>query len=416
MGVESKIREMLAKGKEIESALNEETQELDEAGAAENLKPNATAGDSKNPTQGDSNPNPEIQDLSGTGDKHGGLTSAIGPASASKVGDAPRPANSGAGQAPNYDGGEDTASVVAQKSSEGIRTQKEEEEVEDEVIAEVEETEEEEVVSESEVEEVESEEEEEDTEVSAEAEEQEETLFENDIKNLFADEEHLSEEFKVKAAELFETVVTARLANEMESIQKELEEQSNIERESFKEEMVGKIDQYLNYVAENWMKENELAIERGLRTEITEDFIKSLKQVFAEHYIEVPQDKYDVLGEMQDEIESLKKKLNESVEAQINLTTDRESLMRSKIIGEISEDLTLTEQEKLTSLVEDVDFGSAEMFAEKVSVVKENYFPKQETLTEESTEVMTDTVPEELLDEGSTVNKYAQAISRQLKK
>ena len=414
MGVESKIREMLAKGKEVESALNEETQELDEAGAAENLKPNATAGDSKNPTQGDSNPNPEIQDLSGTGDKHGGLTSAIGPASASKVGDAPRPANSGAGQAPNYDGGEDTASVVAQPSSEGIRTQKEEEEVEDEVIAEVEETEEE-VVSESEVEEVESEEEE-DTEVSAETEEQEETLFENDIKNLFADEEHLSEEFKVKAAELFETVVTARLANEMESIQKELEEQSNIERESFKEEMVGKIDQYLNYVAENWMKENELAIERGLRTEITEDFIKSLKTVFAEHYIEVPQDKYDVLGEMQDEIEELKKKLNESVEAQINLTTDRESLMRSKIIGEISEDLTLTEQEKLTSLVEDVDFGSAEMFAEKVSVVKENYFPKQETVNEESDSVMTDTVPEELLEDNTPVNRYAQAISRQVKK
>ena len=415
MGVESKIREMLAKGKEIESALNEETQELDEAGAAENLKPNATAGDSKNPTQGDSNPNPEIQDLSGTGDKHGGLTSAIGPASASKVGDAPRPANTGAGQAPNYEGGEDTASVVAQKSSEGIRTQKEEEEVEDEVIAEDEVENEEEVVSESEVEEVESEEEE-DTEVSAEAEEQEETLFENDIKNLFADEEHLSEEFKVKAAELFETVVTARLANEMESIQKELEEQSNIERESFKEEMVGKIDQYLNYVAENWMKENELAIERGLRTEITEDFIKSLKQVFAEHYIEVPQDKYDVLGEMQDEIESLKKKLNESVEAQVNLYSDRESLMRSKIIGEISEDLTLTEQEKLTSLVEDVAFGSAEMFAEKVTVVKENYFPKQETVKEESESVMTDTVPEELIEEGSAVSRYAQAISRQVKK
>ena len=251
----------------------------------------------------------------------------------------------------------------------------------------------------------------------SETEEQEETLFENDIKNLFADEEHLSEEFKVKAAELFETVVTARLANEMESIQKELEEQSNIERETFKEEMVGKIDQYLNYVAENWMKENELAIERGLRTEITEDFIKSLKTVFAEHYIEVPQDKYDVLGEMQDEIETLKKKLNESVEAQISAAGEREQLMRSKIIGEAAGDLTLTQQEKLTSLVEDVDFGSAEMFAEKVSVVKENYFPTQETLTEESDNKMTDTVEESFLEsDGGTVNKYAQAISRQLKK
>ena len=151
MGVESKIRELLAKGKEVESALNEEVQELDEAGTAENLKPNATGGDKSNPTQGDSNPNPEIQDLSGTGDKHGGLTSAIGTASAAKIGDAPRPANSGAGQAPNYEGGEDTASVVAQKSSEGIRTQKEEEEIEDEeVIAEDEIENEEEVVAESE--------------------------------------------------------------------------------------------------------------------------------------------------------------------------------------------------------------------------------------------------------------------------
>ena len=415
MGVESKIREMLAKGKEVESALNEETQELDEAGAAENLKPNATGGDKTNPTQGDSNPNPAIQDLSGTGNPEGGLTAAIGPASASKLGDAPRPANQGAGDAPNYNDGEDPKNVVAQKSSEGVRTQKEEEEVEDEVIAEDEEdNKEEEVVAESEVEETESEEE--DAEVSAETEEQEETLFENDIKNLFADEEHLSEEFKVKAAELFETVVTARLANEMENIQKELEEQSNIERETFKEEMVGKIDQYLNYVAENWMKENELAIERGLRTEITEDFIKSLKQVFAEHYIEVPQDKYDVLGEMQDEIEQLKKKLNESVEAQISITGEREALLRSKVIGEAAEDLTLTEQEKLTQLLEDVDFGSAEMFAEKVSVVKENYFPKQEqTLTEES-DKMTDTVDEAFLEEGGTINKYAQAISRQLKK
>ena len=164
------------------------------------------------------------------------------------------------------------------------------------------------------------------------------------------------------------------------------------------------------------MKENELAIERGLRTEITEDFIKSLKQVFAEHYIEVPQDKYDVLGEMQDEIESLKKKLNESVEAQISITGEREALLRSKVIGEAGEDLTLTEQEKLTQLLEDVDFGSTEMFAEKVSVVKENYFPKQEqTLTEES-DKMTDTVDEAFLEEGGTINKYAQAISRQLKK
>ena len=104
---------------------------------------------------------------------------------------------------------------------------------------------------------------------------------------------------------MFETVVTARLANEIETIQTELAEEVAAETEKFKTDMVEKIDSYLNYVAENWMKENELAIERGLRTEITEDFIKSLKTVFQEHYIEVPEEKYDVLDEMQNEIEEL---------------------------------------------------------------------------------------------------------------
>jgi hypothetical protein len=405
MGVESKIRELLAKGKEVESALNEEFQELDEAGAAANLTPNSTGGDAKNPTQGDSNANPAIQDLSGTSNPEGGLTSEVGKAAASKIGGAPKPANSGAGKATNYKDGVDPKTVVAQKTSAGVR---EDSDVDDEDVITEDEIENETVVAESESTDLE------DTEVT----EEESTLFENDIQNLFADEEHLSEEFKIKAADLFETVVTARLSNEIEGIQKELEEQALIEKETFKEDMVQKIDQYLNYVAENWMKENELAIERGLRTEITEDFISSLKTVFAEHYIEVPQDKYDVLGEMQDEIEVLKKKLNESVEAQISITGQREQLLRSKIIGESTEDLTLSEREKLTSLVEDVDFGSAEMFAEKVTVVKDNYFPKQgqvQSLTE-SDNVMTDTIDEEYQDDGGSISKYAQAITKQLRK
>ena len=117
-----------------------------------------------------------------------------------------------------------------------------------------------------------------------------------------------------RLSQLFETVVTARLANEIETIQIELAEEACAETEKFKTDMVEKIDSYLNYVAENWMKENELAIERGLRTEITEDFIKSLKTVFQEHYIEVPEEKYDVLDEMQNEIEELKGKLNEQIE------------------------------------------------------------------------------------------------------
>jgi hypothetical protein len=416
MSVESKIRDFLKKGKEIEESLQlaEEVNELEEKAAAENLKPNATPGDSTNPTQGSSNANPEMQDLSGTGDKHGGLTSPIGKAAAAKLSKMGELQNQGAGQAPNYEGGEDTASVVAQPSSKGNVHQEEVDEIDPfsgDVINEDEESVEEEevevVAEEEEVAEVESEEESDES--------SEETLFEADIQTLFADEEHLSEGFKVKAAELFETVVTARLANEIESIQTELAEEAAAETAKFKEDMVEKVDQYLNYVAENWMKENELAIERGLRTEITEDFIKSLQVVFKEHYIEVPEEKYDVLGEMEQQIEELKGKLNEQIEATVDLKGQNETMLRQKVIAEASEDLTLTEAEKLTSLLADVEFGDSEIFAEKVAVVKETYFPKQGA-SAISEEKLTDTVDSSFLDETSSINKYAQAISKQIKK
>lgn len=407
MSVESKIRDFLKKGKEIEESLQlaEEVNELEEKAAAENLKPNATPGDSKNPTQGSSNPSPEMQDLSGTGDKHGGLTSSVGKAAADKMSQSGELTNSGAGDAPNYETEEDPRKVVNQSSSKGNVNQEE-----------VEESEEEEVIAEDETAETEEEVEEiveEDSAEDAEEEVDGENLFEGDIANLFADEEHLSEDFKVKAAELFETVVTARLANEIESIQAELAEEAEAAQAKFQDDMVEKIDAYLNYVSENWMKENELAIERGLRTEITEDFIKSLKTVFTEHYIEMPEEKYDVLGEMQTEIEELKSKLNESIESQVSLTKERENMLREKIIAEASEDLTMTESEKLSSLLADVDFGDSELFAEKVSVVKENYFPKQGV---DAGEVMSDTVDAGHLDEGTSISKYAQAISKQIKK
>lgn len=407
MSVESKIRDFLKKGKEIEESLQlaEEVNELEEKAAAATLAPKSQGGDASMPSQGSSNPSPEMQDLSGTGDKHGGLTASIGKAAADKMSQSGELTNSGAGDAPNFEDEEDPKKVVNQASSKGVVAREEtEESEEEEVIAEDETAE-----TEEEVEEIVEEESAEDAEEEVEG----ENLFEGDIANLFADEEHLSEDFKVKAAELFETVVTARLANEIESIQAELAEEAEAAQAKFQDDMVEKIDAYLNYVSENWMKENELAIERGLRTEITEDFIKSLKTVFTEHYIEVPEEKYDVLGEMQTEIEELKSKLNESIEAQVSLTKEREDMLREKIIAEASEDLTMTESEKLSSLLADVDFGDSELFAEKVSVVKENYFPKQGV---DAGEVMSDTVDADHLEEGTSISKYAQAISKQIKK
>jgi hypothetical protein len=400
MSVENKIREFLAKGREV-GQLSEELQELDEK--ADNLSPNSKPGDSSAPTQGSSDANPAKDDLSGTGNKEGGLTSEVGKAASAKAKkDGTLPKGNGAKEAPsNFENEEDTENSVNNASSQGVVAQ-EEVASEEEVISEDEGTEEEfEVVAEEEVVE--------DQEVVA---EEEETLFGQDIKGLFESEEELSEEFKTKAAGIFEAVVTARIANEMETIEAELKEEAQLQQETFKEEMVEKLDSFLSYVAENWMKENELAIERGLRAEITEDFISGMKTLFAEHYIQVPEEKYDVLGEMQDKIDSLETKLNESLEEKIEVVAEKQNLQKQAIIKEASEDLTLTEAEKFAKLVEDIDFGSTEIFTEKVAVVKENYFPKQGQ--QDSEDKLEDTV-EGLNQDDSYISRYAQAISQSAK-
>jgi hypothetical protein len=381
MNVESKIREFLVKDK-ASSVLSEGTLELDEKAGLPNSK---DVGDKTAPSQGDSAAAPS-EDMSGS-DPTGGLTS-VNKAAAKAKKDGTLPKGAGAGDAINYEDKVDPKTVVAQASSAGVR---EESESEEEVIVEDEVAEEEVIV------------------------EADEALFASDVDALFADEENLTEEFKVKAAGIFEAVVTARIANEMEAIEAELQEEVQLQQETFKSELVEKVDSFLNYVAENWMKENELAIERGLRTEITEDFISGMKTLFAEHYIEVPQDKYDVLGEMQDKIDSLETKLNESVEEKIALTTEKTSFQRQAVVTEACADLTLTESDKFAKLVEDIDFGSEAIFAEKIAVVKENYFPKQAVVSEEK---LDDTVDGEYLAESSNsgMNKYAQAISKSVLK
>ena len=392
MAVESKIRELL-KGKP--EMVTEEVNELDEGSASRSA--DKSQGDSSAPAQGSSEANPSVEVLNTDTDGKG----EIGLSKAKK--DTTLPKGSGAKEAPaNFETKEDPASVVNQSTSKGIREDTEEDEVleveitDEEVEAELE-------LDEKSTEEVEEIVEEEETD-------SEETLFENDIQNLFADEEHLSEEFKTKAAGLFEAVVTARVTAEIEEIQTELAEEAKIAQETFMEEMVQKIDGYLNYVAENWMKENELAIERGLRNEITESFIGSLKSVFAEHYIEVPEEKYDVLGEMQSEIESLKAKLDESVNEKVALVSAKVDLEKSAAISEATADLTVTEAEKFAKLVEDVEFDGE--YATKLSVIKENYFPKQKASDEDKL-VDDETIT---VTESSPVSIYAQAISKSVKK
>jgi len=392
MGVETKIRELM------EGAAN---RPLDKS-----------QGDATNPTQGGSNPNPEMQDLSGTGNKEGGLTSEVGKAASSKASkDNTLPAGQGAGKAPNFDDKEDPRNVVAQASSKGNVNQEEVEESEEEVIledenAEVEAETEEEQVEELVEDEVEAEAEEELTE---EEETEDEVLFESDLEALFADEEHLTEEFKVKAANIFEAIVTSRVTSEVEAIEADLVEQANAAFEETKEELVENIDKYLSYVTENWMKENELAIESGLKSEITESFIKGMQQVFTEHYIEVPEEKYDVLAEMQAQIDSLKEKLDEQAAQNVELFSEAEQLKKEKVFAEVCEDLASTETEKFATLVEDISFGSEEMYKQKLIVVKENYFPKAVASDDDKLE---DRVEGSALNENSLMSRYATAISR----
>ena len=378
MGVESKIRELLE-------------------GAANRPKDKLTARDDSNPTQGDSNANPEQQDLSGA-DSKGGLTSAVGKAASAKASkDNTLPAGNGAKEAPiNFTNDKPSENDVMKKSSAGNVHQEEAELEEDEVLVEDEAVEEE-------VEEVTEEE-----EVAVD----DDVLYEEDLAALFEGDENLTEEFKTKAAEIFEAVVTSRVANEVEAIEADLEEQANTEFEAKVEEMVESVDKYLNYVTENWMKENELAVENGLRNEITESFIKGMQQVFTEHYIEVPEEKYDVMTEMQTKLDDLQSKLDEQVQKNIDLNEEAVTLKKQNIFAEIAEELADTDAEKFAVMVEDISYTSAESYANKLKVVKENYFKKEIV---ESSDTLEDSVEEIALTENTVMSRYTNALSKQAK-
>ena len=195
----------------------------------------------------------------------------------------------------------------------------------------------------------------------------------DDIDALVADED-LSEEFKTKAKTIFEASVATKVKEKVAEVETQLEEKTAEAVEEIKEDLTEKVDSYLNYVAENWVKENELAIERGLKTELTEDFINGLKKLFEEHYVEVPEDKFDVVEELANRLDEQEDKLNSEVAENIKLAQDIEELKREKIISEASNDLADSEQEKLKELAEEVDYESEENFQEKVSTLKEAYF------------------------------------------
>ncbi len=227
--------------------------------------------------------------------------------------------------------------------------------------------------------------------------------------------EDLSEEFKTKAATVFEAAIKSKLRSEIDRIHEEVSSEKETEQETFKEELTEKVDTYLNYVVEEWTKENELAIERGLKGEIAEDFISGLKQLFEDHYIDVPDEKYDVLEAQSEKIAELEDKLNTSIQKNVEMTEDNSLLVREQVFTEVSEDLAQTEIEKFKGLVEDVDFTDEESFREKLSTLKESYFPKVKSAEGVRAIDDEDGGTAQDIDTTDTMHKYMSAISRDQK-
>ena len=238
----------------------------------------------------------------------------------------------------------------------------------------------------------------------------------DDIEALVADED-LSEEFKTKAKTIFEAAVATKVKERITEVEAQSQKDTVAAVEVIKEDLTEKVDNYLNYVAEDWVKENELAIERGLKSELTEDFINGLKKLFEEHYVEVPEDKFDVVEELAGRLDETEDKLNEEVAQNISLSQDIEELQREKIIGEVSQDLADSEQERLKELTEDVDYEDAEKFQEKVSTLKEAYFKtgKFEAVSDDTTVASSDTDPlstDEVQNANPGMAGYTAAISK----
>ena len=227
---------------------------------------------------------------------------------------------------------------------------------------------------------------------------------------LIAGEDSLSEEFKTKAATVFEAAIKSKVKEIAEEMQADFDKKLTEETSKSKDELVEKVDSYLAYVVEEWMKENELALERGIKGEIAEDFIGGLKKLFEDHYIDVPDEKYNVLEDQASKIEELEKKLNESIEKNVELSKENGEHKRQDIIDEASADLAETQKEKFNKLAEEIDYKDAEDFAAKVKTIKESYFGKKESTSE-----IDDVAAESSQDNPDLTNAmaaYSAAISK----
>ena len=239
-----------------------------------------------------------------------------------------------------------------------------------------------------------------------------EANFEDDLNALVSEEATLSDEFKDKASTIFEAAIKSKLSEEIDRLEAKYDEELAEEVSTTKAELVEKVDSYLNYVVEQWMEDNKVAVQAGLRTEIAEKFMGSLKDLFVESYIEVPESKVDLVDELAGEVEELEGSLNASTGKIIEMTEELESFKRDAVIREAAKGLADTQVEKLKSLVADIDFG--DNFAEKVATVKESYFKNEAAGSEVDADQIDETFDAEV-ETSDVMGQYLSAIKRQTK-
>ena len=230
------------------------------------------------------------------------------------------------------------------------------------------------------------------------------------VEALMSGEGDLTDDFKKKAATVFESAVKSKVRNEVTRLQENYDKELEEATKSIKSELSEKVDTYLNYVVEEWMKDNQLAVERGLKGEIAEDFIAGLKQLFEDHYVDIPDEKYDVLQAQSDKIAELEEKVNKTLDESMELKKSKDSLTRNKVMSESTSDLADTEIEKFKELTQDVDFDNEDNFKGKLDTLKESYFPK---VKKESSETIDNvaTGPAQDIDMSDSMAAYTKAIS-----
>ena len=294
---------------------------------------------------------------------------------------------------------------------------KEEEEVEGEVVAEDEVTTDE-VVSEEEETADEIVSEEETTEEEIVEEEEEAIDVETDIQALLEGEE-LSEDFTNKARTIFEAAIRSKVAEMKEQVKSEYEENLIEQVQSIKEELTDRVDSYLEYVADEWIAENQLAVEKGLKTEMTESFLTGMRSLFEEHYVSIPDEKYDVLENMVDKLDEMEGKLNEQIDKNVALTKRLSESVADVIFADVTEGLAVTQKDKLAKLAENVEFDSEDAYREKLVTLRESYFPSNgSSVQRNETETLTEGTETGHQQPAVTgvMESYLQTLSRVSKK